>query len=467
MRTKNLGMKKLRNILPYLLAAAMLPSAGWAQSDNNVIDEVIWIVGDEPILKSEVEEQRLMSEVNGEQIEGNPRCVIPEQMAVQKLFLHQAIIDSVEVKDGDVLQEAEARLNYMIQMVGSKEKLEEYMRKPMTQIRQQTMDQLKKMMTVEEVKQKIAGDVKVTPAEVREYFRNIPKDSLPLIPTRYEVQIITNTPEVSREEVEHIEGELRDYTRRITSGESDFATLAMMYSDDEGTRRSGGELPYMGKGELVPEFANVAFSLTDPKKVSRIVKTEFGYHIIQFIDRRGDKIRVRHILKKPVVSDTAVAKSLARLDTLAADIRDGKIAFDDAVVFSDDKDTRNNRGIMGKRVSENNPRAGMTQWFELRDLPQDVAKVVNTMSPGEVSKPFKMTDKRGQTVCAIVRLKSKNEEHYASITEDFQTLQNILVNKEQAKEIDDWIRAKQKTTYISIKPGWRDCDFQYPGWVRK
>ncbi len=458
-------MNKLRKILLYV-SAVILPATAFAQN-NNVIDEVIWVVGDEPIFKSEVEEQRLVSEVNGEATEGNPRCVIPEQMAIQKLFLHQALIDSIEVKDGDVLQELEYRLNYMIQMAGSKEKLEEYMRKPMTQIRQQTMEQLKKMSVVEEVKRKIAADVKVTPAEVRNYFKNVPQDSLPLIPTRYEVQIITNTPEVSREEMEHIENELRDYTKRITSGESDFATLAMMYSEDEGTRRNGGELPYMGKGELVPEFANVAFSLTDPKKVSRIVKTEFGYHIIQLIDRRGDKIRVRHILKKPVVSDAAIKACLSRLDSIATDIRDGKFSFEDAVVYSDDKDTRNNRGIMGKSVSANNPRAGMTQWFELRDLPQDVAKVVNTMKPGEISKPFSMTTKKGQQVCAIVKLTNRNEEHYASITEDFQTLQNILVTQEQNKVIDDWIRDKQKTTYISIKPEWRDCDFRYPGWVKK
>jgi peptidyl-prolyl cis-trans isomerase SurA len=452
------------NIL--ILLAVLLPMISAAQ-DNNIIDEVIWVVGDEPILKSEVEEQRLASEINGQPIEGNPRCVIPEQIAIQKLFAHQALIDSIEVKDGDVLQELEYRLNYMIQMAGSKEKLEEYMRKPMTQIRQQTMEQLKNMMVVDEVKRKIAADVKVTPAEVRNHFKNIPKDSLPLIPTRYEVQIITSTPAVSREETQRIEDELREYTRRINSGESDFATLAMMYSDDEASRRNGGELPYMGKGEFVPEFANVAFSLTDPKKVSRIVKTEFGYHIIQLIDRRGDKIRVRHILKKPEISDTAVKNSLARLDSVRAEIDSGRISFDDAVIYSDDKDTRNNRGIMGKPVSPNNPRAGMTQWFELRDMPQDVAKVVSTLKPGEISQPFRLTDAKGRTVCAIVKLRNRNEQHYASITEDFQTLQDLLVTEEQNKVIDNWIREKQKTTYISIKPEWRDCDFHYPGWVKK
>lgn len=452
------------NIL--ILLTVLLPMISAAQ-DNNIIDEVIWVVGDEPILKSEVEEQRLASEINGQPIEGNPRCVIPEQIAIQKLFAHQALIDSIEVKDGDVLQELEYRLNYMIQMAGSKEKLEEYMRKPMTQIRQQTMEQLKNMMVVDEVKRKIAADVKVTPAEVRNHFKNIPKDSLPLIPTRYEVQIITSTPAVSREETQRIEDELREYTRRINSGESDFATLAMMYSDDEASRRNGGELPYMGKGEFVPEFANVAFSLTDPKKVSRIVKTEFGYHIIQLIDRRGDKIRVRHILKKPEISDTAVKNSLARLDSVRAEIDSGRISFDDAVIYSDDKDTRNNRGIMGKPVSPNNPRAGMTQWFELRDMPQDVAKVVSTLKPGEISQPFRLTDAKGRTVCAIVKLRNRNEQHYASITEDFQTLQDLLVTEEQNKVIDNWIREKQKTTYISIKPEWRDCDFHYPGWVKK
>ena len=416
-------MNKLRK---YILATLAVLLTATAVAQDNIIDEVVWVVGDEPILKSEVEEQRLAAELNGMQLDGNPYCVIPEELAIQKLFLHQALIDSIEVSDADVLAELDYRMNYMIQMAGSKEKLEEYMRKPLAQIREQTMNQLRDRFIVEQVKQKIAGEVKVTPAEVRRFFKDVPQDSLPLIPTRYEVQIITQTPEVSREEIEHIESDLRDYTQRITSGESDFSTLATMYSEDEGSRRQGGELPYSGKAEFVPEFANVAFSLTDPKKVSRIVKTEYGYHIIQLIDRRGDKIRVRHILRKPKIEYSAIEKSIQNLDSLANDIRDNKVTFDDAVIFSDDKDTRNNKGIMGRRVSPNNPRAGMTPWFELRDLPQDVAKVVNTMKVGEVSKAFEMINDKGQQVCAIVKLKSKNEEHYASITEDFQTLQEIV-----------------------------------------
>ena len=369
-------MNKLRK---YILATLAVLLTATAVAQDNIIDEVVWVVGDEPILKSEVEEQRLAAELNGMQLDGNPYCVIPEELAIQKLFLHQALIDSIEVSDADVLAELDYRMNYMIQMAGSKEKLEEYMRKPLAQIREQTMNQLRDRFIVEQVKQKIAGEVKVTPAEVRRFFKDVPQDSLPLIPTRYEVQIITQMPEVSREEIEHIESDLRDYTQRITSGESDFSTLATMYSEDEGSRRQGGELPYSGKAEFVPEFANVAFSLTDPKKVSRIVKTEYGYHIIQLIDRRGDKIRVRHILRKPKIEHSAIEKSIQNLDSLANDIRDNKVTFDDAVIFSDDKDTRNNKGIMGRRVSPNNPRAGMTPWFELRDLPQDVAKVVNTM----------------------------------------------------------------------------------------
>lgn len=457
-------MNKLRT---YLLATAtaLISVTGFAQ--NNIIDEIVWVVGDEPILKSEIEEQRLAAEINGMQLDGNPYCVIPEELAIQKLFLHQAIIDSIEVKDGDILAELDYRMNYMIQMAGSKDKLEEYMRKPLAQIREQTMEQLRDRMIMEEVKQKIAGDIKVTPAEVRRYFKDMPKDSLPLIPTRYEVQIITRQPEVSREEIEQIESDLRDYTKRITTGDSEFSTLAMMYSEDEASRRQGGELPYSGKGEFVPEFANVAFSLTDPKKISRIVKTEYGYHIIQLIDRRGDKIRVRHILRKPHIERSSIEKSIQNLDSLANDIRDGKIKFEDAVIFSDDKDTRNNRGIMGKRVSSNNPRLGMTPWFELRDLPQDVAKVVNKMKVGEVSKAFEMIDAKGQQVCAIVKLKSRNDEHYASMTEDFQTLQDIVEQEQQTKVIDKWIRDKQKNTYVRIKEDWRDCDFKYPNWINK
>lgn len=456
-------MKHIRRISWGIVICAsfvMIP----CNAQDNVVDEVIWVVGDEPILKSDVENQRISAEMNGMSLEGNPYCVIPEQLALQKLFLHQAALDSAKVSDADVIRMVDARLNEWLQIAGSKEKLEEYRQKSMSKIREELMLEIRNQMMAESVRRKLVENVKVTPAEVRHYFKDLPNDSLPLIPTKVEVQIITHEPKVSRQEIERVEGELREYVRRINAGESDFSTLAILYSQDPGSARRGGEMDYSGKAEFVPEFANVAFSLTDPKKVSKIVKTEYGYHIIQLIDRRGDKIKVRHILRKPQISKTEETEALASLDSLASDIRDAKISFDNVTALvSDDKDTRNNKGLM---VNVNRQTGTRTSLFTMQELPQDVAKVVDRMSVGEISKPFQMINEKGQEVCAIVKLKNRYDTHRANVTEDFQMLTNVVKSKRQAEIINNWIREKQKTTYIRINEGWRDCQFEYPGWIK-
>lgn len=450
-----------------MAALSLMAFAGTSSlfAQNNVIDEVVWTVGDDPILKSDVENQRIAAEIDGLNISGNPYCVIPEQLAVQKLFLHQASLDSIEVSDADVLAELDYRINMYVQATGSKEKLEEYMHKSMAKIREQMAEQIRSKNTVDKVKQKLTGDVKVTPAEVRNYFKNIPQDSLPLIPTRYEVQIITLVPKVERSEIERVENELREYSQRVSSGESDFATLALLYSEDKGSARQGGLLPYSGRAEFVPEFSNVAFSLSDPKKVSKIVKTDYGYHILQFVGRMGDKIQVRHILKKPVASVAARTEALRCLDSLSNMMRDGKITFEDAVIGSDDKATRNNNGLMVSKGSEESGYA-MSPWFEMKDLPSEIAHKVQNMREGEVSSAFTMTDSKEQEVCAIIKLKSRNESHRASITEDYQTLKNVVLAQRKTKVLDNWIKEKQKTTYIRVKNNWRNCEFQYPGWIK-
>ena len=435
---------------------------GYAQ--KNIMDEVIWVVGDEIILKSDVEFQRLRAELEGTKIDGDPYAVIPEQLAVNKLFLHQAPIDSIEVSDADVLDEANARVDYMIQMAGSQEKLEEYRGMSIKKIKQELIKYLVEAEKINQEKKKIIGAKKISPAEVRRYFKTMPKDSLPLIPETVEVQILTQIPDVSRQEVDRIKEELQDYAKRVNSGESSFAALARLYSQDETSARQGGELGYMGRGQLVPEFANVAFSLTDKKTVSKIVKSEYGYHIMQLIDRKGDKVNVRHILLRPSVDRIAIDKCMLRLDSISDDIRNGKFSFEEAVAaLSDDKDTKNNNGIM---VFKDPQTYTQTSRFTMDNLNQDVAKVVSIMHVGEISKPFKMVDRTGQEVCAIVKLKNRIERHRADITEDFQTLSDIVSAKKNEDALDNWIKEKQKTTYVSIKDGWRNKKFHYPGWIK-
>ncbi|MDE6011526.1 MAG: peptidylprolyl isomerase [Prevotella sp.] len=451
-------MKRL-SLLFVVSYLSLLPI--WAQS---VVDEVVWVVGDEAILKSEVEVTRIQAAMDGMHWPGNPDCAIPEQLAVQKLFLHQAAIDSVEVTEAEVSAAVEQRIDYMIQQIGSREKLEEYRKQSISQIRQSMHDDLRDQMMIQRMKEELVKDVTVTPAEVRRYFKDLPEDSIPYVPMEVEVQLITQTPKVSLEELNRVKDELREYTDRVNRGETTFQTLARMYSEDPGSRRQGGEMDYTGRAPLDPAFAAVAFNLTDPKKISKIVESEFGFHIIQLIDKRGDKIKVRHILRKPVVSDSAITASLARLDSIADDIRSGLFTFEEgAYAISDDKDTRFNKGLMAN-ISENGQTS--TSRFQLQELPAEVAKVVDTLQVGEISKPFSMINKRGKTVCVIAKLKSRTEGHKATITEDFQVMKSVVLEKRCEQKLHDWVVDKIKRTYVRIGDEYRDCKFEYEGWIR-
>lgn len=436
-----------------------------AQSDvvnpASIVDEVVWVVGDEPILKSDIEVTRLQG--NGDGAWGDDAdCRIPEQIAVQKLFVHQAEIDSIEVTESDVTQGVEQRINYWIQMVGSREKLEEMRRMSVTQMRQEMRDEYRTMLLVQKMQEKLVEDVKVSPAEVRNYFKDVPQDSLPLIPTTVEVQIITQTPKIEVEEVNRVKDELRSYSERVTNGETSFATLARLYSEDPGSARQGGELGYMGRGMLDPAFATVAFNLTDPKKVSKIVESEFGYHIIQLIDRRGDKINCRHILMKPKVSSESIEAGRLRLDSIANDMREGKFTFEDAAtLLSDDKDTRSNNGLM-----VNATEGSRTSRFRMDDLPAEVAQKVEGMQVGEISNAFQMTNSKGKTVCAVVKLKSRTDAHRATIMGDFQAMQDIVLAKRREKIIHDWVVNKIKEIYVRMNPRYAGCDFEYEGWIK-
>lgn len=443
----------------------MLFAAVSVYGQDNVIDEVVWVVGDEAILKSDVESERLNAQYEGRKFDGDPYCIIPEQLAVQKLFLHQAAIDSIEVSEQEVIGQVERRTNWLIEQVGgSKEKLEEYYNKTSTQIREMLRENIRDGLTVQKMQQHIVGEIKITPAEVRRYFKDLPQDSIPFVPTQVEVQIVTLEPKILLEEVERVKKTLRDYTDGINSGKMSFATYARFYSEDPGTARRGGELGFMGKGELVPEYANVAFNLQDPNKVSKIVETEFGFHIIQLIEKRGDRINTRHILLKPKVEEKDLEAALVRLDSIADDIRNQKFTFDDAATYiSQDKDTKNNHGLMANKNTG-------TARFEMQDLAQvsqEVAKMVENMNVGEISRAFTMINDKGKEVCAIVKLKSRINGHKATISEDYQRLKAIVMEKRSEDKLEKWIKEKQKHTYVRINEKWQKCDFKYPGWIKE
>ena len=444
------------------LGVAFVLSCVILHAQNNIIDEVIWVVGDHAILKSEVEEQQLEAMYRNEKIEGDPFCFIPEQIAIQKLFLNQAKIDSVDVSEGEVSQSVEARINYLISQIGSKEKMEEYFRKPTVSIRESMREIVRDQLTVQNMQRKIVGDIKITPTEVRKYYSKLPSDSIPFIPMQVEAQIITIEPKPTLQEIDEVKAKLRKYTDQVNSGELDFSTIARMYSEDVESAKRGGELGFLGKGQLVPEFASVAFSLQNSQKVSQIVETEYGFHIIQLIERRGDKANFRHILLKPKVETTAINAALSKLDSIATDIKENKFSFEEIAPYaSHDKDTRNNKGLMV------NFQTG-TSRFEMQDLPQEIAKVVDKMEPGDISQPIvTFIDTKAKSVCMLVKLKARYPGHKANVSADYQELKDIVRNAKVQDVINEWIRQKQATTYIRISPNWINCDFQYPGWVKE
>lgn len=281
------------------------------------------MIGDEPIYKSEIEKtyQELLSDRTP--IQGDPYCIIPEQIAVERLFLHQADIDTVEVQESMVQMQLESQMNYLINNLGSREKVEQYFGKPMAEIREYYATNMRNRSRVQQVRSGLTKNLKVTPSDVRRYFDKLPADSIPFVPLQVEVQILTLNPVVPRQEIDDVKERLRDYADRVNRGESEFSTLAILYSED-GSSVRGGELGFMGRGQLVPEYAAVAFNLNDPKKVSKIVETEYGFHIIQLIEKRGDRINTRHILLRPKVADKDLSDAIHRLDSLRTDIVDNK-----------------------------------------------------------------------------------------------------------------------------------------------
>lgn len=442
--------------------AALIGAAYYSVAqNNNIAEEVVWVVGDEPIYKSQVEEQYSQMQYERVPIEGDPYCVIPEQLAINKLFLHQAEIDTIVVEESQVMQEVNARINYFIESLGTKEKVEEYFRKPLPEMRETLVEVMKNQYTVQRVQQELTKEVKATPADVRKYYDKLSKDSLPFVPMQVEAQIISIKPVIPQQEIDEVKSRLRDYAQRVNNGESEFSTLAILYSED-GSSARGGEIGFKGRTELLSEYASVAFNLTDPKKASKIVETEAGFHIIQLIEKRGDKINTRHILLKPKVSEKELTEGIERLDSLRTDLFANKFTFEDAAQYlSQDKDTRNNKGLMI------NSQTG-TSRFEMAQLPQEVAKVVDKMNVGDISEPFIMIDpKTNREIVAIVKLKNRIEGHKANLRDDYEVLKQMYEAYAKNEIVSEWIKKKINSTYVYIEEGWRNCKFEHEGWLKR
>lgn len=432
-----------------------------AMAQNNIAEEVAWVIGDEPIFKSDIEEQYRQAISERVPIDGNPYCVIPEQMALDKLFLDQARIDTVEVQQSTISSEVESRLNFFIANLGSKEKVEEYFRMPLPRLREKLNEVYSEQYCIQQVQSDLTKNVKATPADVRKFYNGLPKDSLPYIPMQVETQIITINPVIPQQEIDEVKARLRDYAQQVNSGEREFSTLAILYSQDQSTAVYGGETGFQSRSVLLPEYANAAFNLNDTKRVSNIVETDDGFHIIQLIEKRGDRVNTRHILLRPKVSDKDLTDAVTRLDSVRNEIMEGKRTFDEYALFiSQDKDSRNNNGNMLNEKTHSSR-------FEMADLPAEVGKKISTMQPGDISEPFVMINpKTRREQVAIVKLVKRIDGHKADLAEDYMIIKEMCEADAKEKIIRDWVIQKQKSVYVYIEEGWRNCDFKYD-WLKK
>ena len=440
---------------------AMVGIVAYAR-DNNIVEEVAWVVGDEPIWRSQIEEAYDQYKYENTTIDGNPYCFIPERIAVEKLYLHQADLDTIEIQESLVASQVESRINYFTANLGTREKVEQYFRKSLPDIRAELIENMRNSSRIRQVQDNLTSDLKVTPSDVRKYFDELPEDSIPYVPTQVEVQIITINPVIPREEIEDVKARLREYADQANRGEKEFSTLAILYSEDQGSAVRGGEVGYLGRANLDPAYAAVAFNLSDPKRVSKIVESQYGYHIIQLIHRRGDRVNTRHILLRPKVSEQSLTDALGRMDSIRADMVDNKkFTFEEAARYSSpDKDTRNNNGVM---VNEETGNAR----FEMKQLPQEVSRKVAAMQPGDVSEPFIMKDPRKNSdIIAMVKLTARIPGHKANIADDFQTIKSMYEGAQKTKILKDWLDKKIASTYIRIEDGWRDCEFEHKGWLK-
>ena len=440
----------IRPLIPVFIFSLMAPVA----AQQKMIDQIVAIVGESIILESDIESQYLQMQAQDALPEsGDPKCMILEDIMMQKLLLHQAKVDSLVVDDGQVERELDGRLEYFIRQIGSREKLEQYFRKSYLEIREDFKEPVREQLLTQMMQSEIISDIKMTPSEVRAFYRKTPKDSLPEIPTRYVLQQIKLNPPYSEAARIEARQKLLDLRKRIIEGEN-FATLAILYSEDPGSSSKGGDLGFQGRAELDKDFSQAAFSLKK-NQVSPIVETQFGYHIIQMLERQGDRIRVRHILIKPKLSDDAVARANTLLDSIAQQIRADSMTFEAAAwKFSQDEETRSTGGLLI------NPASGDTR-FDLSQLDQTTASVVSKMKAGEISDPFQTMDMAGNAVFKLIKVKEIIPAHKANLELDYDLLQNLARSGKQQEVFLNWIKEKVTTTYIRIDPSYQGCSFSY------
>jgi len=450
---------KMMNNKIIILAIIILtaPFSIKAQEDGKVLDKIIAVIGDNVILKSDLESQIVSLRAQGVLIDDNARCEMLEELLFQKLLLHQAEIDSVTVSDSEVESEIDRRMNYFIAQIGSEKKLEQYYKKTILEIKEEFRVIVKEQMVSQRMQGKITSSVEVTPKEVKKYFNDLNADSIPLIESEVEYAHILFNAKESETEKQEAKERINSFRERIIAGE-DFSTLAILYSDDEGSAKKGGELGFMGRAELVPEFSITAFKLKN-KAVSEVIETEFGYHIMQLIQRRGQKVNVRHLLVKVKIGEEQIKIASSLADSVCNLLETDTLTFGElAGKYSDDDQTKKSKGLVV------NPQTG-TSIFNIDQVNPQIYYSIDKMNPGDISKPVPAQGRGGNKGYRIIKLITKTEPHKATFDSDYSKIQNAALASKQNEETLNWIKGKVNQTYIKIDDDYKTCDFDN-SWVK-
>ena len=428
-------------------------------AQDKVIDQILAVVGSNPILKSDIETTAIQNQAQGITLQGDAKCAILEQLLEQKLLLAEAELDTlIVVGDNQINQQMDRRMNYFIENIGSEKEVEKYFNKSIVQLKAEMSETIKEQLKTEQMQTKIISKVTVTPSEVRQFFRQLPSKEIPEIGSQLEYAQITMLPAITEKQDLEVKAKLREFKKRIENGDN-FATLAIMYSEDPGSARNGGEMDYVGRAMLDPTFATEAFNLK-PNQISKVIRSEFGYHIIQLIDRKGEKIKCRHILLRPKIDPKELEVAKNRIDSVADFVRKGKITWEQAsYLYSSDKNTRNNGGLVTSQ------RTGSSK-FEMSEIDPDVSKVIVNMNIGETSRPFITLDDKQREVYKVIKLNNKTKSHKANLQEDYQKLSEMFLAKKKEDTYRKWIAKQQAKTYIHVDDSYANCNFKLKSWKK-
>ena len=445
-------IKQIPVTIIFLVASALTSNA-----QSVIIDQVAAVIGNEMIMQSDIEKQIIELKAEGVPLKPNYRCELLREMLEQKLMVNQAKLDSVQVSEASVALQLEGRLDHFTNYFGSQKEMENYFGKSVLQIKEDFHDLIKEQMLMSEMSKNITEDIRITPSEVKEYYSSLPKDSIPTMDARMEVQQIVRYPKYTEEAILKTKDKLLDMRKKILEGSS-FSTMAVLYSQDPGSSKLGGEIGFRSKAELDPEYARIAFTLKEGQ-VSKIVESEFGYHIIQMIERRGDRVNTRHILLNPEVSQASMDETRKTLDTLLSLIKKDSMSFPAAAyVYSGDKNSFLNGGL---RI---NPKSG-NAYFEMNDFTPEEYYVVKDLKQNDITNPFQTKDENGKPVYKLLRIKTKTSPHPANIKEDYQYLQELALARKKKKAIEEWISDKQKSTTFNIDSSFDRCNLAQKGWT--